>query len=229
MDNTIKIALAAAGSFIAGYLVADARSNKYYSNIANEEIAEVKERYEGKLSDYKKSYAEHSLDLELKTDPTLREAAEALVEYRAEMDEAPVKPAFVPVDIHEYAEKIPYSSYSNVDADKEQPRDVADPLQPNIETITADEFIENEVGYEQHSLQYYFGDNVLVDGLTGEKIEGEGRTSIVGRYDDVLGREGFWEGLKADEWYLRHHDLRYDYEIIHAAGKHADEVAGDIG
>lgn len=231
MDNTIKIALVAAGSFVAGYLVADARSNKFYGKLIDTEAAEIKERYEEKYADFMKSWEEKGLvDHEIKIDPTLRDAAEALIDYRADMEEQPVKPAFVPVDIHEYAEKISYSSYSNVDAEKEAPREViADAAQPNIETITPEEFIENEVGYEQHSLQHYFEDDVLVDGLTGEKIEGEDRTNIVGRYNDVLAREGFWEGLGTHEWYLRHHDLRYDYEIIHDSGKYADTYAGDIG
>lgn len=211
MNFNLKLVAAVTCSFIAGYMVANSRNSDYYLNLANDELDEIQKKYDSELEKLQ-------TEVEGYRDGALRDAADAIAAYK---EGTPVS-ALVSVTP---TEKIPYSSYSNVQDEQTKPSAaVLEPNQPNIETITPEEFVENNPGYEQYTLVYYRGDDTLTDGTTGEKIIGEFRTNITGRYDDVLFREGFWEGLKANEWYLRHHDLSYDYEVVYAAGKYADEV-----
>lgn len=87
--------------------------------------------------------------------------------------------------------------------------------------ISADEFFENEHGYDQSQLTYYAGDNTLVDDSdNGELIPDY---SIIG--EENLGRFGHGSN-DAHLVYIRNPRKEMEFEIALSEGKYSEEVAG---
>ena len=228
MNNNLKLIVVAAASFASGYFVANHMNEQYYYDQANKQIDEAFENNE-KLEELQKKVDQYEArDEALKVE----EASKLLAEYQGQAD-------FEPVDVHAHAAqhaasvpaKVQYSTYSAKEAEKQQPRDV----QPeNIEVITPVEFAEGKDDYDQPTFVYYSGDKVLASGIKSEgKIDDDLRALMLGSRSDVVDREGFWEGLNGEAFYLRNHDLKLDIEIIRADEdlKYFDETKnpGDNG
>lgn len=100
----------------------------------------------------------------------------------------------------------------------EQANRDANPEIPYI--IHHDEFFENEREWEQASLTYYEGDDVLADEKDQPVPDPE---STVG--NDALGRFGF--GSKdRNVVYVRNESIEVDFEIMRSTGKYSVEVLG---
>lgn len=253
MNNNLKLAGAAAGSFIAGYFFANYRNEKFYFDRANEEAEAIRLEFVDKLDQAEDRYeaavasadAAHQTLRDLGGSPTLEEASEALQVYQG-------NGGFEPVDIHRVTESetptIQFSDYTTEDAEKLQPRETTtdyaaksapppkiEPKKgnPTVEVLTSKEMLDNPMDYVDSTLIYYAGDNVLVGGRIGEGVVGDVlREQMLGDKNDVLQRDELWE--KEDFWYFRNHALKYDFEITRETGKYADtpeaaESSGDDG
>lgn len=208
MNINLRIAIASGVSFIAGYFVANFRNEKFYFERANEEVEAAREEYEAKLTEAREQARESNdqVDEKIREASLVAKASEALSSYQG-------NGGFMPVDVHAVAEKIPYSSYNTEEAEKQQPREVEQP--ENIELINSEQFANSEYDYEQPTYEYYRGQDILTGSHIGEgKVDEDLRKMLLGSRADLLAREGFWEGLGDDAFYLRNHDLKIDVEII---------------
>lgn len=234
MNNSVKIAVTAGASFVAGYFVANWRNEKFYFDRANEEAQVVREEYEAKLADLKK----------------MDEAAEALSSYQG-------NGGFEPVDVHAVAETIQYSDYNTEEAEKLQPREVesktdyaaksapspkADPKhavpKSASEVITEDEYIENGPEHEQIYLIYYAGDDTLTN-FDNQVVPKDIREQIIGNIP--VQKESFWTSepkvvVTASDGsekalHVRNAEMGHDYEIACVAYgfKDAQESPGENG
>lgn len=88
--------------------------------------------------------------------------------------------------------------------------------------ISADEFLENEIEYEQATLTYFQGDDVLADDKDEYIRDAD---AVVG--DDNLNHFGF---LSKDNniLYIRNDRLKTMYEVVHSSGEYKKEVLGFI-
>lgn len=92
------------------------------------------------------------------------------------------------------------------------------PAQPYI--IHRDEFMSGQENYEQTTLTYFMGDDVLCD---GRDTPIDDRDSMIG--DDHLERFGHGSG-DPNVLYVRNETLDTDFEIVRSTGKYAQEVHG---
>jgi len=229
-NTTLKLVVASAASFVAGYLVANYKNEQYYYNQANKLVDEafgkddLLEELQKKVDEYEAR--EEALKVE--------EAASILAEYQGQAD-------FEPVDIHEHAaqhaapvnEKVQYSKYSAKDAETQKPREVETPKE-NIELITSDQYVEAALDYDQPTYVYFRKEDILADGNLREgqgKVDSDLRAMLLGSRADLISRETFWENLGDDAFYLRNHDLKSDIEIILAddGATFENENPGDDG
>lgn len=86
--------------------------------------------------------------------------------------------------------------------------------------ITHDEFMENENGWEQNTLTYYNGDDVLTD---EKDVPVPDIEAVVG--SESLTKFGYGSRDK-NVVYVRNEKLESDYEITLSMGEYAKEVAG---
>ena len=214
MNINLKLIVVTAASFVSGYLVANRLNDSYYHKQAQEMVDEVREEYEDKLAQAREAAKESDAD----TDALVRDASLVMQAYQGKSESE--SGGFEPVDVHAIAErpdspaKVQYSTYSAKEAEKQQPRDV----QPeNIDVITPVEFAAGKDGYEQPTFVYHPGDKILASGIVAEgKVEDDLRALMLGSRSDLLDREGFWDNLDGEAFYLRNHDLKLDIEIIPA-------------
>jgi hypothetical protein len=96
-----------------------------------------------------------------------------------------------------------------------------------VDDITKQAFIDNEFGYEQQSLTYFAGDDVL----TNEEDE-----PITGSRDILLGAVNAKKikvGLQAmggkDTIYVRNHTAKWEFEVTRSEGNFSDEVQAKSG
>lgn len=237
MNNNLKTALIAVGSFTAGYFLANYRNEDFYFKRANEQIEETREAYEEKLSEVEKELSDTQRTLKnLQTeDPDLDAAAQALAGYQG-------KGGFEPVDVHALApqpepqhakpQTIQYSDYISSEAvDKtDVPEVPKNDLVKNVEIITEEQFVEGKDEYDQGDLQYHVGNDVLSGARADDgPIDPDLRAQIMGEYNDILKRENAWD--ENDSIYIRNHELKYDFTITREDGIFADgpESSGGDG
>lgn len=88
-----------------------------------------------------------------------------------------------------------------------------------IHIITEDEYIQGECDYNQATLTWYEGDQVLADQ----------DDTVIENVDPIVGQKNLLFGLNsADEnvVYIRNEPLEYDYEVIRSTGSYATVVLG---
>jgi hypothetical protein len=96
-----------------------------------------------------------------------------------------------------------------------------------VDVITQKAFIDNEFGYEQQSLTYFAGDDILTN-EEDEPIEGS-RSVLLGAENVrkiLVGREAM-DGL--DTMYVRNHTGKWEFEVTRSEGKYSDEVEAKSG
>lgn len=88
--------------------------------------------------------------------------------------------------------------------------------------ISKEEFMENEIEYEQSTLTYFEGDDVLADDKDDYIRDVD---AVVG--EDNLDRFGFLSGDN-NVVYIRNDRLKAMYEVLHSSGEYKKEVLGFI-
>lgn len=230
--GVVSVFSAVAGG-AGGYFFAKKRLRPYYEEISNREIAEAKEFY-GRL---------HKNDDENDSPEKVMErlhgsaAVEALQTYQGGhpvhapvATEADLMEEFEPkvvkiteaIEIVEekhnvFADSSPIES-GNFNYEEEVPLRSGE--KPYI--ITHDEFYEGEKDYEQITLTYFDGDDVLVDE----------QDQPVDDPEDTIGEDHlvrFGHGSKDNNVvYVRNDRIEADFEISRSFGKYAEEVLGFI-
>jgi hypothetical protein len=84
-------------------------------------------------------------------------------------------------------------------------------------TLHVDEFVANELDYDQHTMTYYVGDDILAD---------ENDVPVY-NYSTIVGNLNFGHGSKDPNLvYIRSENLRTEWEIIRHTGWFEVEVRG---
>jgi hypothetical protein len=192
--------------FAAGVAVGVAASYRYvtkvHAQIAADEINEAREHY-------RQLYQE-----KVKRDADLEQAAENILrDSTAEMVGT-------------------LTDYSGGGFDKDTPKPESTKVNLYIDggavheikapyVISADEFLNGEVGYDQFSLTYFVGDETLCDQMD-EPVES------VGKSVGVENLSKFGELSEDDNIvYVRNDKYKMDFEIARSMGKYSVEVRGE--
>jgi len=215
-----------------------------YNLIAEKEIQEAKKFYSSKFKtgDFaspEMMVASLGIDSPDEVLPSVKDAAEALVSYKAdgevietdsdivalverEMNEAePIE------EINARLNKMPEqvrNIFKDAEPDPTGVFDYKEELKHRTKTtpyvISHDEFMENEEEHSQVSVTYFEGDNVITD----EKDE------ILEDVDNTIGEvnlEKFGHGSKDSKIvYVRNDRLDLDFEVVLSHGKYTEEVLG---
>lgn len=225
--------LSAALSGVAGYTFANKRLSKKYEQLADQEIADAKVFYSSLNEKNQEPYPspedilkqKHGADAlsalrsyqgtsENSTNDILDSIEEDVLEAQEELEE----------ELHEEIKNI-FEEARNQDAP-----DVTDGFDYQAELarrsgdkpfiITHDEYFESGNDYEQVTLTYFEGDDVLSDERDQPVDDTDGTVG-----DDNLTR--FGHGSKDNNIvYVRNTSLEIDFEIVRSTGRYAKEVLG---
>lgn len=221
------VSLAAGGAL--GYYAAKKRLQPKYEAIIKQEIEETKEYYSRlyKVDDYETPAAA----VERLIPKAEQEAIEAHRAYRGEKvigqiigvkeDEAGLE---VEVQLNEgvevsniFVNNQPLNAEDwDYDTEKEQ-RSEDFPY-----VIHQDEYFENDAQYEQVTMTYYEGDDILADEADQPITDVEGNVG-----EKNLQKFGHGSGDQ-NTVYIRNNKRGLDFEVVRSRGKFAEEVAGFI-
>ena len=192
----------AAGS-VAGYLFAKRQLETKYADQSDKEIGEAKQFY---ATLYKKEgleTPEEAVERLIPVDAAniLRQYQGAPVEVRGEMKAPVTKNVFDPTD-------------ADVVTEERNRTEEAPYVLSNVEYMTG------EKAYNQATLTYFAGDNVLTD----DKDE------VIPNADETVGEDNLKKfGYRSKDprvVYVRNDVLEMEYEILLSDGKYAVEVLG---
>lgn len=217
----------------AAYFGAKKKLEAKYQKIADEQIADVKSRYtvqrvvENKpsLSELVEKQIEQEEQIEQiiessgylhydKVEPAVEEDPRDASDETITVTQAIVE-ATLPRERNVFESDEPDTYF---DFEEELERRKTRPLDPFV--ITQDEFNENDSDYDQQTLTYYDGDDVLADS-NDQPLDNLDRVAGV---ENML-RFGHGSG-DPNIVYIRNARLEVDFEVVHSDGKFAKEVLG---
>ena len=238
----LELSTGIAAGFTVGYLVAWKRAETKFANLATEEIEQAK-RYYGDIHEkqHRGEYdpqelidemaAKESLEDGLYSDdeihlhrkhgvfppelPTYKELAEQYSSNEDVPDYDDVSKETVGA-VDEPEDVNVFEKYADDDIIDVENRDTSKPY-----IITKDEFFTNEPEYQQVTLSYFEGDDVLTD----ERDRPQDDKSVVG--EDNLEKFGVGSG-EVNTVYVRNDVIELDFEITRSTGKYTEEVLGFI-
>jgi hypothetical protein len=209
--------------FTAGYLFAVKQLQTKYERVAESEIAEMRSHYLAKeraLDEKKPPLDEVMTDLGYKTKivSTSTDGIEEVTymkgEPEVEDDSTPVEDTPPSLRVIESSPSVRYSDDWDYEVElANRSKDV-----PYI--IHRDEYFNNETPYEQITLTYYEGDDVLADS-NDTPVDDQDAMVCLGN----LGKFGHGSG-DPNVVYVRNDELMLEIEIVHSDGKFATEVHG---
>jgi hypothetical protein len=214
------------GGAAGGYVIATKKLEGKYAAISEDEINEARHYYRELYSTLQKPASPQELVTQIRAEEALQtykghpvlhglEDVLGTVESVEQTDEG----VEISGTLTEEGAEVVRNIFD--DADNDLPEDEmpdADPENPYI--ITADEYMEGELGYEQTTLSYFKGDDVLVD---TREVPIEDTDATVG--DDNLTKFGLGSRDK-NVLYVRNQRIETDFEIVQSAGEYAEEVLG---
>lgn len=122
-------------------------------------------------------------------------------------------------ELYEEQEEVITMNVFTEQSNRESNRDQRDTSRPYI--ISYDEFNNGDEDYQQNTLTYFEGDDVLVD-ERDQPIRTVSR--VVGESNLQFGKESNDPNIV----YIRNHELEVDFEVCRSNGKYTEEVLGFI-
>jgi hypothetical protein len=214
----------AAGGFI-GYKLSQKKWRLHYEEISLKEIADAKAYYSRR--EKKDEGGEPLTPRQILEEKHGKEAIEALREYQGESSDDVSVDEEAGEGPREEVEVVVSEERRNIFSDKAPVETTWDyevevkireenPDKPYV--IHHDEYFEGEKDYQQASLTYFGGDNILVD-ERDQPIHDE--ETIVG--SDNLTK--FGHGSKdSNVVYIRNDNIEVDFEIVRSTGSYVHEV-----
>jgi hypothetical protein len=208
----------------SGYFFAKKQLQTKYDQVLEEELAKTKEFYSRlhKTGDYSTPEAAVSA--------LVGPAADALLSYQGAetriIEEVDVTEISMDEEPNAFGETITTEDYvgevitNNIWQSDDEPRiDTSnrDPERPYI--ITVAEFMANDMDYEQSTLTYFAGDNVVAD-------EQSKHIPDIDRCVGLDNLEKFGVGEDPNTLLIRNERLKMDFEVAKSDGKYAHEVLG---
>jgi flagellar basal body-associated protein FliL len=214
---TVAVVSAAAGAGVA-YWLTKRRLKAKYVEMADKEIAEAKNFYSA--LNHKPSPVELAKDYvtDKVTDGDVTEAVTAIRKYQGKQETADEVVEVEVVEVETTRNVFDDASSEEFDYEEElKHRTITAPY-----VITYEEFVENDKEYNQTSLTYFEGDDVLVD-------EGDGPINdtemVVG--NENLRRFGHGSHDK-NVVYVQNDLIEAAYEVTRSEGSYVREVLGFI-
>lgn len=216
----VAAAAGIAGGFAIGYFVTKRRLETKFSTIADEEIDLARTEFQEKLANAilreRAHYEAKARAPKPEIDNVMRQLG-----YQAPDEEKP--PAVEPEEVAEIAQNVFEANRVEFDkntAEWDYAKEVKsrDPDVPYV--IHKDEYTQNEKEYEQATLTYYEGDDVLAahdDSVIDDQDETVGVEN--------LGKFGHGSGDPLVV-HVRNDRLGIDYEIVKSNGTFSQEVHG---
>lgn len=218
--GAVSVVTASAGG-AAGYLIAKKRLEKKYSELAEAEIEEAKRYFKVlyKVGDYE------TVEGTVKAlgRDTEMAAATALKSYGGHVlkpaDEA-VRNKVEEATVNEVVHNV-FGSTRKISEEAEAfAEEVRNRTEEAPYVISDEEYFQNDTDYQQVSLTYYAGDDVLTDD----------RDDIIEDPDELVGsnnlvRFGDWSN-DPNVVYVRSDTKEMEFEITRSQGKYSEEVAG---
>jgi hypothetical protein len=209
-----------------GYLIAKRRLESKYQQLAEEEIEEIRSIYRAKSQGHRvnpqgaKETLEEVLEKTGYRRPTGEDTRYTEAEQEA-IDEANRKAA----EAEEAEPEIETHNIFHPGAiegwDWVEERNYREALDEGIPYVLhRDEYFPNEKGYEQMSLTYFEGDDVLAD---DNDTPVDDQDAMVGLAN--LAKFGHGSG-DPNIVYVRNDELQLEIEIIHSDGKFSEQVRG---
>lgn len=218
MNNNYIVAGVAVASLTigaaSGYFFAKRKFSNTYEEIIEREVREAREFY-------KRTYkADEYGTPESTAEVLLEEATEAIRSYQGEPGDPLVESVQehedpdLPDEEQEVEERNIFDDGDQLKIDKSD----RSPDKPYV--VDLDEYMSNQGEYEQVSLTFYEGDNVLAD--DDDRVIDQ--VNIVGRMN--LNMFGASDPEQPHVVLIRNEKFKTDYEITHSDGKYAHEVMG---
>lgn len=230
MAGIAVVSLAAGGA--GGYILAEKRLRAHYDEISRKEISEVRTYYrrkhkEGEFETPASAAAvllpaSENEFTESTPDPKLEAATSALHTYQGEgSGDIPETDEEAERLQREHEENVikrqnVFRTHSEWNQELEMAKRSADA--PYI--LSQEEFFENETEYEQVTVTYYQGDDVLADSTDQEVRDSDRQVG-----DINLTRWGHGSG-DPNVIYIRNERLELEYEVLREGGKFTEIVLG---
>lgn len=234
-DKTVQVGLlvVATGAASAGvsHILTKKSLETKYAQMAQEDINTMKQHYKLLYKADEKSPYSEGVDEEPEEDTdvvTMNEIVETLEYSTVQYDDISEKAVEVEVEETSTDEPWPFektnvfqhsSIYSQEDFDDEEVKKRT-PDAPYI--ITKDEFMNNETSFQQITVTYFNGDDVLADDKD-QMINDKERT--VGEIN--LDKMGYGSD-DPNVLYVRNDRMEVEFEILNSDGKYSEEVCGFI-
>lgn len=209
--------------FAGGYLLLKKKLELKYESLADEEIAGMKEHYNAKVRalDSEKEKLDRLRTVDTAKEKTTLDGVVDDLEYRSEGNDG-----HVPYhQVGSEPDKPVTNVFNQPEPDVEMPDwDYSEEVKSRSEdspyVIHKDEYTEGKEGYEQHTLTYFEGDDVL----------GDERDRVIEDQDETIGvanlsKFGHGSG-DPNIVYIRNEEMKVDIEVVHSDGKFATEVHG---
>lgn len=224
--------ITSATGLTAGYMIAAKRLEEKYKTLADEEIKSVKERYS--ILTKKGEYADLNA-LASKYEDTLKEVGYLPLDFDAESptdEKAASSEGVREPELEDETEDDSDESEESEDKfqsddpetyfdwNEENNRRITKPLDPYV--ITFEEFNNCERDYQQTTITYYDGDDVLAD----EREQPIADIANTVGYENLL-RFGHGSG-DPNVVYIRNERIQLEFELIKHGGKYAEIVFGII-
>lgn len=206
---------------IAGYLWAEKVTKTEYEARAKRDMEEAKAYY-AKLHKAEEFQSPREALTALVPEEEQEKLTTRMLEERAIKATQRYRPADIEVkkaDIED--EPVEKNVFVSPNADSDSTFDFDERDGKTKFVITKDEFMRNESEYEQVTLTYFDGDDVLVD--SEEKPVGD-ELRLIG--DGNL-RFGYGSG-DHNVVYIRNETLQLEFEVLKSSGNYAEEVLGFI-
>ncbi len=204
------LALTAAGSAAAGYLVAKEKLGREFDERLEREIDQAQEYYRKAAKVEEFASPESTLEA---LRPELVAANKALTQYQGRFDETKV-------DIPSVA--TTKNIFDSPKPDVEWELELRNRTEEAPYVLTAQEYMDGDLSYQQLEVTYFAGDNVLVD-ERDDVIEADDADMLVGLNN--LKKFGLQSGDE-NVVYVRNHEKEVDVEINKDDRKYSVHVLG---
>lgn len=222
-DLNVKVLL----SFVGGFVIGGALMFKMATDRFNKQLDEIVGGYEDAIDDYESkltelefqtsllSPVEKDLVIRKESKPFLNslekpEIVDIVKKYNPKAFETNILDTQAMDEEEQYIQKDTYESESALWNETHN---------NGVEEISATEYFNNDVNFEQLSLTYYEMDNILVD----EKNE------VVPNPESILGYTALRDTADKNIFYVRNFDKKIDLEVIRTDESYYESLVGTIG
>lgn len=225
-DSNVKVLL----SFVGGFVIGGALMFKMATDRFNKQLDEIVGGYEDAIDDYEGKLTELEFQTSLlspvEKDLIVRNESKSFLNSLEKPEIVDIvkkynPQAFKDIEVNDVAmdEEEQYNSKEAANESESDSIFWQEAHNNGVEEISATEYFNNDVNFEQLSLTYYEMDNILVD----EKNE------VVPNPESILGFTALRDTADKNIFYVRNFDKKIDLEVIRTDESYYESLVGTIG